>query len=50
MVNGKTHNLTLSIHKGRKFKQFLELPKFSTFYFLLSGFNQKSKSSSYHPA
>jgi predicted transcriptional regulator len=45
-----THNLTLTITKGRKFKPFLELPRPAMFFFTLSAFGQKAKSSTYEVA
>ena len=33
-----THELALTINKGRKFKEFNELQKPASFYFLLSAF------------
>lgn len=49
-VKNMTHNLTLTISKGRKFKPILELPRPATFFFTLSAFGQKVKSSSYEIA
>lgn len=46
-LKNMTHNLTLTISKGRKFKPLLELPRPATFFFTLSAFGQKVKSSSY---
>lgn len=41
------HSLTVTITKGRKFKQLIELERPASFYFALSGFKQKVRSSSY---
>lgn len=49
-VKNMTHNLSLSISKGRKFKQLVQLPRPANFYFTLSAFGQKSKSSLYETA
>jgi predicted transcriptional regulator len=49
-VKNMTHNLTLTISKGRKFKPLLELPRPAMFFFTLSAFGQKAKSSTYEVA
>jgi hypothetical protein len=49
-IKNMTHNLTLTISKGRKFKPLLDLPRPATFYFTLSAFGQKVKSSTYEIA
>lgn len=44
------HSLTLTISKGRRFKQLLEMQGVTSFYFTLSAFSQKIRSSSYPTA
>ena len=43
-------NLTMTITRGRKFKSLAQMAPGSTFFFTLSGFKQKSKSSVYEVA
>jgi len=45
-----SHSLTVTITKGRKFRQFLDLERPSSFYFVLSGFSQKVRSAAYPTA
>jgi hypothetical protein len=45
-----SHSLTMTITKGRKFRQFMDLERPSSFYFVLSGFSQKVRSASYPTA
>jgi hypothetical protein len=45
-----SHCLTLTVTKGRKFKQILDLGKSASFYFILAAFSQKVRSSSYPTA
>lgn len=49
ITNGM-HILTVSIAKGRKFRPLLDLPRPAHFYFTLSAFGQKSRSSTYEVA
>ena len=44
------HSLSITITKGRKFKQLCNMEKPSSFYFVLSGFSQKVRSASYPAA
>ena len=49
-LKDQTHCLTVTVTKGRKFRPFLDLERPSSFYFVLSGFSQKVRSSSYPTA
>lgn len=49
ITNG-VHTLTVTISKGRKFRPLLELARPAQFYFTLSAFGQKARSSTYEVA